>query len=1123
MEDQCLGEEAIFKVACQIKSPQARTAYLAQVCGDDRALLERVALLLRVHEEEPGFLESPAAGLPATVETPQIAERPGSVIGPYRLLQQIGEGGFGIVFMADQQDPVRRCVALKVVKPGMDTRQVLARFKAELQALSLMDHPNIARVLDAGATESGRPYFVMELVRGIPITDYCDQNKLPVHERLDLFVQVCHAVQHAHQKGIIHRDIKPSNVLVTVNDGRPVPKVIDFGVAKAIGRQLTQETVFTHFAEMIGTPLYMSPEQAEMSGLDIDTRSDIYSLGVLLYELLTGSTPFEKDRLRQAAYDEVRRIIREEEPPKPSQRISSMADTRTLVAAYRNADPQRLSQIVRGDLDWIVMKALEKDRAHRYDTAGNFAADVLRYLSDQPIEAHPPSAVYRFKKFARRNRVALTTAVLVGLTLLAGIGVSTWQAIRATRAEKAALAREAETKAVLEFVEDRIFAAARPEGESGGLGRAVTLRKAIDSALSYVDQGFPNQPLIEARLRLTLGRSFYFLGDAPTAAKLEEAARALYTRHLGPDHPDTLQSMHNLANSYGALGRHTDALKLREETLALRKAKLGPDHPDTLSSMNTLANSYQALGRLGDALKLREETLALRKVTLGPDHPDTLKSMNNLALSYAALGRYPDGLKLRQETLALETAKLGPNHPDTLASMTNLAESYCAVGRYADALKLHEETLALQKAKLGPDHPDTLVSRMNLATTYTALGRYADALKLNEETLALQKTKLGADHAHTLLTMNNLAGNYYVLGRHADAMKLVQETLALQKAKLGPDHPDTLQSMHGLAAIYFSLARHAEARKLFEETVVLRRAKLGPDHPDTLSSMIGVAASCDELGRHVDALKFYEEALALQKAKLGPNHAHTLVTMNNVANSYYSLGRYADACNLFEETLALRKARLGPDHPDTLTTMNDLAESYEALGRDADALKLRETTLALRKTKLGPDHPDTLKSMLGVAKSLMTVRRAADALSVIDDCLKRAAGKDADPRLLPELIDLRLRHFEKTKDAAGCRQTTAMWEKLNRIDADSLYKTACLRAVTGALLRAADASASAAIQANAEADHAMASLKQAVTAGYKDAAHMKKDKDLDSLRAREDFKKLVADLDRLNEKEKSTP
>ena len=360
----------------------------------------------------------------------------GTLIGPYKLLQQIGEGGMGVVYMAEQAAPVRRKVALKIIKPGMDTREVIARFEAERQALALMDHPNIARVFDGGATDAGRPYFVMELVRGVPITEYCDQNNLPVHERLELFVTVCHAVQHAHQKGIIHRDIKPSNVLVTLHDGRPVPKVIDFGVAKAIGQQLTDKTLFTQFAQMVGTPLYMSPEQAELTGLDIDTRGDIYSLGVLLYELLTGTTPFEGGRMKKAAMDEIRRMIREEDPPSPSMRLSSTAgETQTAVAAHRRVDAKGLSKLVRGDLDWIVMKALEKDRTRRYETANGFAADVVRYLSDEPVEACPPSSVYRFRKFARRNRGTLATAAFVLMALIVGTFVSTWQAIRATRAE----------------------------------------------------------------------------------------------------------------------------------------------------------------------------------------------------------------------------------------------------------------------------------------------------------------------------------------------------------------------------------------------------------------------------------------------------------------------------------------------------------------------------------------------------------------------------------------------------------------------------------------------------------------------------------------------------------------
>ena len=394
--------KAIFLEALDCKGVDELRRFLDQACGTDPALRPRVEELLRAHQDAGAFLGG-AEQQDATRDQP-VAERPGTIIGPYKLLEQIGEGGFGLVFMAEQQQPVRRKVALKILKPGMDTRQVIARFEAERQALALMDHPNIARVLDAGETGSGRPHFVMELVKGVPITDYCDQNRLTTRERLALFTHVCHAVQHAHHKGIIHRDLKPSNVMVTLHDGVPVVKVIDFGIAKALGQQLTDKTLFTGFAQMVGTPMYMSPEQAQLSGLDIDTRSDIYSLGVLLYELLAGMTPFDKERLRTVGYDEMRRIIREEDPPSPSTRLSTLGQAAVTVSAERQSDPKRLCRLLRGELDWIVMKALEKDRNRRYETANELARDVDRYLKDEPVQACPPSAWYRFRKFTRRHK-----------------------------------------------------------------------------------------------------------------------------------------------------------------------------------------------------------------------------------------------------------------------------------------------------------------------------------------------------------------------------------------------------------------------------------------------------------------------------------------------------------------------------------------------------------------------------------------------------------------------------------------------------------------------------------------------------------------------------------------------
>ncbi len=563
-----LDEEEIFKVACDIESPKTQAIYLKHVCGDNLELYNRVVTLLQAREDQPDFLDLPVTAI-VLADEPTI-EQVGGRIGHYKLLQELGEGGMGVVFMAEQKEPVERRVALKVIKPGMDSRQVIARFEAERQALAMMDHPGIAKVLDAGTTDSGRPFFVMELVRGVPITEYCDQHQLTPRQRLDLFVSVCHAVQHAHQKGVIHRDLKPSNVLVAEYDEEPVAKIIDFGVVKAIGQQLTDKTMFTQVGQLVGTVDYMSPEQAKLNQLDVDTRTDVYSLGVLLYELLTGETPFERKRLHAAALDEMLRIIREEEPPIPSTRLSS-SGTLPSIAAQRHTEPKKLTTLVRGELDWIVMKALEKDRSRRYQTANALAMDVQRYLADEPVLACPPSAAYRFRKFARRNKAVLVVAGLICAVLVVGIVVSTWQAVRATHAEriaKSARAAEAHERQAAEYERNE----AQKQREQAELN--------LQKAQAAVDESFTM--VSESKL-------FDVPGLQPLRKDLLESSLRFY-RGFALDRSSDPRVMADVAVTYLRIAQINSALDRNDDAIdAVRQAldvidRLRKEHPNDLES-----------------------------------------------------------------------------------------------------------------------------------------------------------------------------------------------------------------------------------------------------------------------------------------------------------------------------------------------------------------------------------------------------------------------------------------------------------------------------------------------------------------------------------------------------------
>ena len=897
-------EQALLILAAAKPIPE-RAAFLARECGEDKALRARLEALLAARELHEPSMDAPAGTVEADTKL-DFSDAPtdetvGRKIGRYKSLEKIGEGGYGMVYVAEQTEPVRRRVALKVIKLGMDTKQVVARFEAERQALAMMDHPNIAKVLDAGATETGRPYFVMELVRGIRITEYCDQQQLTTDERLKLFIKVCQAIQHAHQKGIIHRDIKPSNILVTIHDGVPVPKVIDFGIAKATEGRLTDLTVYTQMHQFIGTPTYMSPEQADLSGLDVDTRSDIYSLGVLLYELLTNRTPFDAKELLSAGLDEVRRKIRQDEPPRPSTRLSTMLDADlTTVARHHAAEPPRLISQLRGDLDWIVMKCLEKDRTRRFETANGLATDIGRYLNNEPVLARPPSTAYRIQKAFRRNKLVFTAAALVATALVLGLLASALEAVRARRAEQLAEQRQlesdkarADAEAVSAFI-TQVFQSPDPTRS----GRTVTVAETLDQAARKLETTLTNQPDRRARLESTLGDTYRALGLYREAIPLQEKVRDYYVATYGVEHPETLRAMHNLARSYDSAGRRDDALKLNEQVLALRRKVLGPENLDTLNTMNNLAIVYFELGRGDEALKLREEVLALYRKVKGSEDASTLRAMINLATSLKAMSRFAEGAKLSEETLGLSRKAFGPEHPYTIAALATLADCYQNLARSDEALKLLEEVLALRRKVFGPEHPETLSAMNNLAISYYQVGRVDDAVKLWEEMLELRRKVLGPEHPDTLLAMNNLAHGYDTLGRRDEASRMNKEALALCTRILGPEHRHTLDALNDMATFDDEAGRREEALKLREQAVKLRRKAIGPEDPDTLNAMFDLATSDQEAGRAEEALKLQEDVLALRRKVFGPEHPDTLAAMNALARSYLAAGQSDQALSL---------------------------------------------------------------------------------------------------------------------------------------------------------------------------------------------------------------------------------
>ncbi len=806
----------------------------------------------------------------------------------------------GVVYLAEQTEPVKRRVALKMLRGGLNQRELQVRFEAERQAMARLSQPNVARLYDAGSTDAGIPYFVMELVDGVPITEYCDRNRLGIRARIELFQAVCDGVQHAHEKSVLHRDLKPSNILVTEENGRGVPKVLDFGIAKAVDQPLVDGTLITG-EQVIGTPAYLSPEAVSTAGsdMDVDTRSDVYSLGVSLYELLVGVRPFATEGL---PFVQVLQRITEEEPTEPSVMWSHLDEMRQSRAAEaRSLDAASIATRLRGDLDWIVLKAIAKDRRERYASAAALAADLDRYLRDQPVEAGPPSLSYRVGKFVRRRRGLVATASLLLLSLLMGLTGTLVNLERAKRQAERANEQTAATQLALEETEEiseflkSLFEVSDP---GAARGNTVTARELLDRGAEKFRTEFENRPLTRARFMVTIGEV------------------------------------------YERLGLYEQAEPLLEDALATRERELGERHLDVASVADTLGQLRFQQGRLEESSVLFERALEIREEQLEPDHPDVGSSLNHLAYLMMSQGQYEAAEPLHRRGLEILEKALGPDHPELVRGLTALGALYHAQTRYSESELVLRRALAIREATLEPDHPDLASSLFNLANALTSQGFYEEAEDLFLRCLAIQEETLGPQHPTYAQGLGNLAWLYQEQGRYRDAEAPYRRALEIFERALGPDHPNNSLILDGLGVIASEQGRYEEARASLERSIELKEGAFGSEHPVVATTDSYLAESYRVRGRLGEAEDLHRRALSIREKTLGDRHATVAGSLEKLAIVLMERDRYADAEPLYERALAIHEEQSPVNEESLNESRLGYSKLLRAAGREAEATAL---------------------------------------------------------------------------------------------------------------------------------------------------------------------------------------